>query len=72
MGKQDHLFKNPIQKDISLLKNAKVHIINNCGHVCTIEKTDEFNQISITYLLDELDIIKINNNQNPLYTEELL
>ena len=64
MGKQDHLFKNPIQKDISLLKNAKVHIINNCGHVCTIEKTDEFNQLSIAYLLDELDIRMNNNHQH--------
>ena len=50
MGSQDHLFKTPIQKDISLLKEAKVIIIEECGHVCTIEKTDIFNQISVDYI----------------------
>lgn len=50
MGTQDHLFKNPLHNDISLLTDAKVVLIEDCGHVCTIEKTDIFNQISVDYL----------------------
>ncbi|HOD93656.1 MAG TPA: alpha/beta hydrolase [Clostridia bacterium] len=54
MGIQDHLFKNPILKDVSLLKDAKVILIKDCGHVCTIEKAEEFNKLSTEYLLDYL------------------
>ncbi|MFA5342038.1 MAG: alpha/beta hydrolase [Clostridia bacterium] len=57
MGSQDHLFKTPIQRDISLLKDARVVIIEECGHVCTIEKTDIFNSISTNWLLDTLEVI---------------
>ncbi|MFA7673111.1 MAG: alpha/beta hydrolase [Clostridia bacterium] len=51
MGSQDHLFVKAVSKEAKDLKNASVKIIDNCGHVCTIEKADDFNRISLVYLI---------------------
>jgi pimeloyl-ACP methyl ester carboxylesterase len=51
MGSEDHLFVKAINKEINRLKNASVKIIDNCGHVCTIEKADDFNRIALVYLI---------------------
>lgn len=49
MGNEDHLFKTTILKNISKISNASVVILPGCGHVCSIEKVEMFNQISLNF-----------------------
>jgi pimeloyl-ACP methyl ester carboxylesterase len=51
MGREDHMFLPPVQKLVSQHTNSELVIIEDCGHVCNIEKPDEFNEISIRFLL---------------------
>ena len=50
LGNQDHLFSKDTIKYSKMIDNSKVEVINNSGHVCSIEKYDEFNQIILSYL----------------------
>jgi len=29
---------------------ASIHVIEKCGHVCNIERADEFNRVSLSFL----------------------
>ncbi len=49
MGSEDHLFKSKIIHYATQLKSAQVRIIPGCGHVCTIEKDQEFTEISMAF-----------------------
>ncbi|MCP3030077.1 alpha/beta hydrolase [Halobacillus sp. A1] len=49
-GSEDHLFIENLQKDIKQDLNAKMKIIERCGHVCNIERYKEFNRITIDFL----------------------
>jgi pimeloyl-ACP methyl ester carboxylesterase len=51
MGSEDHMFLPPVQKLAEEHENSELIVIDDCGHVCNIEKPDEFNQISIRFLL---------------------
>lgn len=55
MGAEDHLFKHAVIKDITRLKDATVQVIPKCGHVCSIEKADIFNQISLEFFASSED-----------------
>ncbi|MGP4071257.1 alpha/beta fold hydrolase [Piscibacillus sp. B03] len=57
-GSEDHLFINPLKKDIEQDPNATLHIIEHCGHVCNIEKPKEFNKISLEFLLQSKEALK--------------
>lgn len=50
MGKEDHMFLNGTKSAVEKLKNAKLYIIENSGHVCTIEKYKEFNETALAFL----------------------
>lgn len=52
MGNEDYLFIKGIKKLENKIINFKLNIIENCGHVCSIEKADIFNNISINFLED--------------------
>ena len=49
-GDEDHCFIGGTKKLIHKLNNAKIRIIEHCGHVCSIEKFKEFNNFVIDYL----------------------
>lgn len=49
MGDQDYMFLGPVKEDTVKDKAAALHIIEQCGHVCNIEKHTEFNQIAIRF-----------------------
>ncbi len=51
MGSEDHMFLPPVQKLVKEHENSELIVIDDCGHVCNIEKPDEFNEISIRFLL---------------------
>ena len=52
MGNQDHLFLKQIVNWTHRDHNANLHIIENAGHLCNIEKPDEFNRVCLQYLQD--------------------
>lgn len=53
MGEQDYMFVGPVQEDTVKDKSAAVHIIGKCGHVCNIEKYNEFNQVAIKFFKEQ-------------------
>lgn len=52
MGAQDYMFVGPVKHDTIKDKLASVHIIERCGHVCNIEKHEEFNEMAIGFFKD--------------------
>lgn len=57
-GAEDHLFIKQLQKDIIEDPYATLTLINDCGHVCNVEKSKEFNEISVDFLLNSGKEIK--------------
>ena len=51
MGEQDHMFLPSITKLIEKHKSASLHVIKACGHVVNVDRPDEFNDVSISYIL---------------------
>lgn len=51
MGSQDYVFIHRVKK-LVYSYGIKFGIINKCGHVCNIEKSTEFNDIALDYLLN--------------------
>jgi pimeloyl-ACP methyl ester carboxylesterase len=49
-GNQDYLFLKDTLKYSKRFSNSRVEIIENCGHVCSIEQHDKFNNIVFRYL----------------------
>jgi pimeloyl-ACP methyl ester carboxylesterase len=52
-GSEDHLFLKDTLKHSDKMANSQVEIIENCGHVCSIEQYDRFNNIVLEYLNSE-------------------
>ncbi len=51
MGAQDHVFLQPAREYMEKYGEVVLEIIDKCGHVCNIEKPDEFNQKCLKFLL---------------------
>lgn len=49
-GAEDHMFVNELRADLQGDEHSELIILNQCGHVCNIEKADEFNRISLDFL----------------------
>lgn len=49
-GNEDHLFLKDTLRHSPKINNSRVEIIDNCGHVCSIEQYDKFNDIVFRYL----------------------
>ena len=50
-GNEDHCFIKGIRNLMNKLPGAKIKEINKCGHICSIEHAQEFNDAAIEYLL---------------------
>lgn len=50
MGKEDHMFLGPVKEMVKQHKNSLLHTIQECGHVCNVEKPVVFNQYSLDFL----------------------
>lgn len=50
MGSQDHLFLPPATSYSKLHSNTTLSIIQNCGHVVSIEQAEQFNTICLMFL----------------------
>ena len=51
MGSEDHLFLNPAKQYSGKSPQTTLRIIENCGHVCNIERAAEFNSIALEFLI---------------------
>lgn len=50
MGDQDHMFL-PGAADVAAHQgSARLHVIDDCGHVCTAQRPDAFNRVSLAFL----------------------
>ena len=49
-GNEDYLFLKDTVKYSKKMSNSRVEIIDNCGHVCSIEQYDRFNNVVFKYL----------------------
>ncbi len=49
-GNEDYLFLKNTLKYSKNIRNSRVEIIENCGHVCSIEQYDKFNDIVLRHL----------------------
>lgn len=50
MGSEDHMFLPPVRQIVEKHKNSTLQVIQNCGHVCNVERPGAFNRVSIQYL----------------------
>ena len=49
-GDEDHCFLGGVKKIVSRKKSLKLNIINKCGHICSIEKWYDFNNMALNFL----------------------
>ncbi|UCZ52786.1 alpha/beta hydrolase [Bacillus shivajii] len=49
-GTEDHLFIDSLREHVKSDENADLIELPDCGHVCNIEKSSEFNKHTITYI----------------------
>ena len=49
-GDEDHCFLGGVKKIVSRKKSLKLNIINKCGHICSIEKWNDFNNMALSFL----------------------
>ncbi|MCH2448827.1 MAG: alpha/beta hydrolase [Gracilimonas sp.] len=50
MGSEDHMFLPPVKQIVKKHKNSTLQVIENCGHVCNVERPGAFNRLTIRYL----------------------
>ena len=50
MGSQDHIFFRAAERFARLQKNMRLTVIENCGHVCSIEAPEVFNELVLKFL----------------------
>ena len=50
MGSQDHIFFSAAEKFAQAQKNMCLAVIENCGHVCSIEAPELFNELVLQFL----------------------
>ncbi|WP_428772815.1 alpha/beta fold hydrolase [Vibrio sp.] len=50
MGEKDYMFIQPVKEMVAVHQQSELHAIPDCGHVCNVEKPDEFNQASLAFI----------------------
>lgn len=50
MGSEDHMFLPPVKQIVEKHDNSSLAVIDNCGHVCNVERPRAFNKLSVKYL----------------------
>ncbi len=51
MGEEDHLFLPPVKSLVSRHEHSVLQIIRDSGHVCNVDQPDEFNRLSIHFIM---------------------
>ncbi len=50
MGDQDHMFLPGARALAARHPTARLHVIEGCGHVCTVQCPEEFNRVALAFL----------------------
>ncbi len=56
MGDQDHVFFKAARRFVSQQKRAHLVIFRQCGHICNIERYEQFNQVALQFLREQFDL----------------
>ncbi|NLP53132.1 alpha/beta hydrolase [Bacillus sp. RO1] len=57
-GSEDHMFLSNTREYVMQEENATIEVIQKCGHVCNIEKSDKFNDLAVSFM-KRVDKIRI-------------
>ena len=71
MGSQDHIFFGAAEKFARAQKNMRLAVIENCGHVCSIEAPELFNELVLKFLAGKDVPAKVTANPIPSSWAEL-
>lgn len=52
MGEEDHMFLPPVRKMIQDFSHSYLVVVKGSGHVVNVDKPDEFNEVSLNFLLN--------------------
>lgn len=58
MGEEDHMFLPPVKKMIKDFDHSYLEVVLGSGHVVNVDKPDEFNEISLRFLLNQKSIFQ--------------
>ena len=58
MGEEDHMFLPPVKKMIKDFDHSYLEVVMGSGHVVNVDKPDEFNEISLRFLLNQKSIFQ--------------
>lgn len=50
VGNEDFTFIKGVKKHLGYMKDAKLKVLQKCGHVCNIQRWQEFNEVSLDFL----------------------
>lgn len=59
MGSEDHAFLKPAMKYAKIYRNTLLKVIKKSGHVCNIERSHEFNEEVLNFLLPTDENLKL-------------
>ena len=51
MGAQDYMFLLPVQEIVKRFQLNELEVIENCGHVCNVDQSKLFNELSIKFIV---------------------
>lgn len=57
MGSEDYMFLPSVEENVDRAKNESLQVIDRCGHVCNIERHQEFNERAISFLMQHSKFI---------------
>ena len=49
-GKEDYLFIDGVKNMQHKLRNSNIELLDKCGHVCSIDKSSDFNKLVNKFL----------------------
>jgi pimeloyl-ACP methyl ester carboxylesterase len=55
MGEKDYMFIKPVKDMVAVHKQSHLQEIPDCGHVCNVERPEEFNQHSIAFIQQQIN-----------------
>tara|TARA_R100001143_G_scaffold63515_2_gene71256 strand:- start:51443 stop:52252 length:810 start_codon:yes stop_codon:yes gene_type:complete len=58
MGEEDHMFLPPVRKMIQDFNHSYLEVVMGSGHVVNVDKPDEFNEISLRFLMNQKNIFQ--------------
>ncbi len=50
MGEEDYMFLPPVKQIVEKHTSSYLAVVKDCGHVCNVERPEEFNELSIKFI----------------------